>query len=211
MADAYENRDAPWCSSPRDCVVKRRADIAKLIDLSDARDKKFNTAEGSFDAAELFKALPGDPDPPGLLETFFPPHIPILPYEALLAHFRHIERTIDAKRARRKEAAQDLINSAIADQQRAIKLYESANANCHNSTDALQDTKDTIDRCASVLADLPKTLATAKKALELESDLQNEFLKLNSEVNDFVKRASKLKSEAESSPSGKLEKAFKFK
>jgi hypothetical protein len=190
-------RDAPWCSDLRDCVVKRRDQVAMYLQKADSRDLKFKSEDGTFDGLELFKNLPKSPKAPSRLDRLFNSRVPILQYEDLLARLRYIERTVEARATERKASAKTAWDQAVVDNAPMLKLYESALGNWRKPTDLWVDGAQTIQRCDEVVNKLSADLLKAKEALALNPDLGPAYTALKAILEGRIADAEKLKVEAQ--------------
>jgi hypothetical protein len=190
-------RDAPWCSDLRDCVVKRREQVAVYLQNADSRDLKFKSEDGTFDAFELFKKLPGSPEAPSILDRLFNSRVAILQYEDLLAQLRYIERTVEARATERKASAKNAWDQAVADNAPMLKLYQSALGNWRRPTDLWVDGAQTIERCDEVVNKLSADLLKAKEALALNPELAPAYTALKATLDGRIADAKNLKVEAQ--------------
>jgi hypothetical protein len=190
-------RDKPWCDNPRDCIIKRRAQVVVFVRDSDPRDTKFSSPQEQFDAMELLKLIPPDPPSPSFLDRFLVSKIPILQYEGVLASFRHVERTVLAHRERRREASLAQLKPLIDEMRSAIGLYSGAKGNMDHPTDERVDAQQTFERTGQVAKRLSDVLTAAQKLMDDNRDIQPEFDSLKATVNDALENNQILRARAD--------------
>lgn len=193
------SRDNPWCITPADCVAKRQKQIDGFINANKI-DAKFTSKDGEFDAAKEFNIaqmqIPEAPKP-SVFDSIAPKRIPLVDYENVLSRLRQIERTVTAHRDQRKEDANKLLQVAIEQKNAAVDLVNHLDANFRNPTDIVVDRAIAIDRYPEMRTKTNYAREMAKQALAKDPDLNNEFKKLESELDQNLKNANRLKADAE--------------
>lgn len=190
-------RDKPWCDDPRDCIIKRRSQVSVLVRDSDPRDIKFSSPQDQFDATELLKIIPPDPPAPSFLDRILTSRIPILEYEAVLASFRHVERTILAHRQRRRDDALNRLQPLTKEMNDAIGLYNNAKNNMDHPTDEPVDAGQTFERTTQIASRLTAVLVAIQKIYDDDRDVEPEYNSIKSTINESLDKNGVLRARAD--------------